>query len=209
MRKRTWSAVAILAIALGGVVLSADTLFLRDGRRIEGQLISVQRGVIEFLDESRGRALRVPREDVRRIELSDFVEEPRGGLLDDRVGRPSGLREREVWVGANTAWTNTGLDVRPGQVVYFTTHGGDIEYRRGDRTRAGGAARERRNPGLPLPSRPVGALIAKVGDDSTDFFLIGEEEGPIRMRGSGRLFLGINDDYLADNRGAFRVTVFF
>jgi hypothetical protein len=29
------------------------------------------------------------------------------------------------------------------------------------------------------------------------------------MRESGRLFLGINDDVLADNSGNFRVTVYY
>jgi hypothetical protein len=29
------------------------------------------------------------------------------------------------------------------------------------------------------------------------------------MRQSGRLYLGINDEYLADNSGSFRVTVYY
>jgi len=45
--------------------LSADTLILRDGRRIEGRLISYQDGVIEFQEgDSGGFYGRVNKEDV-------------------------------------------------------------------------------------------------------------------------------------------------
>ncbi len=59
--------------------------------------------------------------------------------------------------------------------------------------------------GRPIPSRPGAALIGRIGEDP---FFIGDGGGPVRMRQSGRLYLGINDDYLADNSGHFRVTVY-
>ena len=37
------------------------------------------------------------------------------------------------------------------------------------------------------------ALLGKIGRGA-GAFLIGDQEGPVRMRESGRLFLGINDD---------------
>ena len=40
-------------------------------------------------------------------------------------------------------------------------------------------------------------------------FYIGNDNGPIRVRSSGRLFLGVNDDYLQDNSGNFRVVVYY
>jgi hypothetical protein len=60
-----------------------------------------------------------------------------------------------------------------------------------------------------MANRPAAALIGKVGTSSGDFFFIGDEQGPIRMRASGRLYLGINDDYLADNSGNFRVVIHY
>jgi hypothetical protein len=42
-----------------------------------------------------------------------------------------------------------------------------------------------------------------------DVFFIGEDTGAIRVRNSGRLYLGLNDDVLTDNRGSFRVTVYY
>ncbi len=206
------TAAAAVGVVLGGALLAADTLVLRDGRRINGQLVSVQRGVIEFREDRgfRGsRTIEVPRRDVQRIDLDEErVEEPSetAGRFD-RQARPSGLREREVWVQANQPWIDTGLDVRVGQVVYFSTHGGDIQYRRGAHTRANGDENSQYGPNRPMPGRAVGALIGKVGIGSRDYFFIGENEGGIRIREPGRLFLGINDDYFADNSGAYRVTV--
>jgi len=45
-----------------------------------------------------------------------------------------------------------------------------------------------------------------VGDGDAPFFA-GSDRGPYEMRGSGRLYLGVNDDYLQDNSGTFRVVV--
>lgn len=60
----------------------------------------------------------------------------------------------------------------------------------------------------PMPNRPAAALIAKIGGDSTDYFFVGGEQGPIRVRASGRLYLGVNDDFLNDNSGTFRVVIY-
>ena len=47
-------------------------------------------------------------------------------------------------------------------------------------------------------------LIARVGDGSP--MAVGQSESLTVDRG-GRLYLGVNDDYLLDNRGEFRVTI--
>lgn len=52
-------------------------------------------------------------------------------------------------------------------------------------------------------------MIGKIGNTSGDYFFIGDERGAIRMRASGRLYLGVNDDFLADNSGNFRVVVYY
>ena len=51
-------------------------------------------------------------------------------------------------------------------------------------------------------------MIGRIGD-ANEYFFIGDDEGAIRMRSSGRLYLGVNDDYLKDNTGSFRVTVYY
>ena len=62
--------IGLVCFALSAT-LSADTLIMRDGRRVQGQLIGVRDGVIEF-DGQRGyfggrERIRVNREDVVRI----------------------------------------------------------------------------------------------------------------------------------------------
>lgn len=203
--------IGLGCVALSAVV-SADTLVMRDGRRVTGQLIAVRDGTIEF-DGQRGffggrERMRIDRDEVARIELDESTSSDStfgsGGVSQ---GRPSGLREREVSVSATTAWTDTGINVRGGRDIYLNTTG---RVRWGP-NRQDGPAGERsspRNDARPIPSRPAAALIGRIGDGN-DVFFIGSETGPIRMRAEGRLYLGINDDMLGDNSGAFRVTVYY
>jgi len=58
-----------------------------------------------------------------------------------------------------------------------------------------------------MPDRPAGALIGRIGSSPDDTFFIGAERLPFRVRTSGRLYLGINDDTLDDDTGAFQVAV--
>ena len=59
-----------------------------------------------------------------------------------------------------------------------------------------------------MGNRNAAALIGKIGSGN-DLFFIGDETGPVRVRSSGRLYLGINDDVLTDNSGNFRVVVYY
>src|SRR4051812_25624684 len=80
--------------------LNADTLILRDGRRIEGQLISVQNGIIEFQASGfGGQPGRISRNDVTGIEFGRVVNgsNPNDGNdspQNSQGGRPRGLREK-------------------------------------------------------------------------------------------------------------------
>jgi hypothetical protein len=56
-----------------------------------------------------------------------------------------------------------------------------------------------------MPSRAGGALIGRIGNGAP--FYVGEGNTSFRAGNSGRLFLGVNDDYLRDNSGSFRVRV--
>jgi hypothetical protein len=195
-----------------GAILQADTLVLRDGRRVEGQLVSVRDGVIEF-EGQRARfgreRMRFDREDVVRIEFeNDYGDRFERGDRDNQSGgRPSGMREREASVNAAQQWTDTGITVRPGQTVYFEATG-RVRWGPGRQDGPGGERNSPRNPGRPIPNRPAGALIGRVGD-TDEYFFIGDDSSPVRVRSGGRLFLGINDDFLQDNSGAWRVTIYY
>jgi hypothetical protein len=222
-----------VAIAAGlgclcvSAILNADTLVLRDGRRVDGDLVAVHEGVVEFDAQRSGffggrEHLRVDRDEVVRIELDDRAARARerdadagrdraadadAGRERDQRERPSGLRERDVTVDAATAWRDTGIDLRAGQTVYFSASG---RVRWGPNRQDGpeGEHGSPYNAGRPIPGRPAAALVGRVGEGSDNFF-IGDDKGPVRVRASGRLYLGINDDFLKDNSGSFRVTVYY
>lgn len=188
----------------------ADTLVLRDGRRVRGELVAIRGDDVEFEAERGGfrggrERMRLNRRDVLRVEFDD------AGFGDGRDddwsgrGRPSGLREREVTVEAATPWKDTGISVRAGQTIYFNATG---RVRWGPDRRDGpeGENDSPRNPNRPIPNRPAAGLIGRIGI-SNDVFFIGNDQGAIRVRASGTLYLGVNDDYLQDNSGSFRVVV--
>ena len=189
----------------------ADTLVLNDGRRLQGELLGIYGREIEFEERAGGRrrTIRISRDEVERIEFtrSDF---DRGRGDDDRndpVGVPRGMRERQIVVDARQPWTDTGIDVRAGQQIYFSSQG-ETRWGRDRRDGAEGERNSPLNPNRPLPDRPAAALIGRIGDRNEHFF-IGGDSGPFRARDSGRLYLGINDDVLTDNSGNLRVTASF
>jgi hypothetical protein len=207
-----WIAVAAL-VASAGAALVADVLVLRDGRRVEGVLLEIRGDSIEFETAGpRGRRVeRYRRGDVRAIQFDDRFDPRLGydtGARRDGdpgpVGR-SGLRERTVQVQAREGWTRTGLMLRAGQTVQFAASG---EIRWGP-NRKDGPAGERNSPynqNRPMPRMNAAALIGRIGEQGDPFF-IGGDRSPVRVRASGELWLGINDDYLQDNTGWFTVVI--
>ena len=200
-------------IVLMTATLQADTLVLTNGRRVQGQLVGVVDGQIEFEEQvgARRRVLLIARGDIARIEFS-FDQPGLPGPAPVQAPAPAtptvprGMREKLVEVHGNQRWNDTGIDVREGQQIYFQASG---EVRWGPRNRKDGARGERNSPvdhTRPLPDRPAAALLGNIGDGENIFF-VGGELGPFRARQSGRLYLGINDGHLPDNTGSLRVKV--
>src|ERR1700752_3775746 len=107
MKRGVWIVLGIMgALGVWTVVVSANTLVMRNGTRISGRLVGLRDGVFEFEEDRglrRGRVIRVEQADVRTIELDQdgpgaFDRGDRGN--DQGAGRPRGLREREVIVQA-------------------------------------------------------------------------------------------------------------
>ena len=197
--------LCVVALILGLTVAAplADTLVLQNGRRVQGTLVGVDGRDIEFEERGAGRRIiRVPRQEIARIEFDD---ERTFGIGDAPAvtSIPRGMRERRVNVTAREAWTDTGIDVRRGQEIYFESDG-EVRWGPNRRDSAAGERNSPVNPGRPLPDRPAASLIGRIGDD---IFFIGADPGPFRMRAAGRLFLGINDDVFQDNSGNLRIVM--
>jgi hypothetical protein len=111
-----------------------------------------------------------------------------------------------ITVQANQPWTSTGITVKRGQRLNLTTTG-EIQLSDDGNDVAGpsGAKSLRLAPGAPLPQAYAGALIGKVGPNGA-LLAIGNSTS-IVVPAAGVLYLGINDDGFADNRGNFQVVI--
>lgn len=113
--------------------------------------------------------------------------------------------QRTVRVNSQLRWTDTGIDVRAGDVITFSATGTiTMSDDTGDTASPAGSTRGRTAPDAPVLNQLAGGLLARIGGWSPTF---------IGSRGSwtapvgGRLYLGVNDDHLPDNRGEFVVQV--
>lgn len=116
-----------------------------------------------------------------------------------------GQASQSVTVNSQQRWTDTGITVRAGDVLTFQSSG-QIQMSDNPSDTAGpaGAFSRRTAPDAPVSGVIAGALIGKFGDFPP--VAIGDQR-QITAPVSGRLYLGVNDDHLPDNRGAFNVTV--
>ena len=129
-----------------------------------------------------------------------------GGATPERGGMQA---DGSVAVMANQPWTDTGINVRAGEMLRFEVSR-TIKFGNGagDEATADGNAEGTARAVLrtvPVRSMPVGGLIGRVGNGQP--FAIGTAPELIRMPVNGRLWLGINDLSFNDNSGHFRVIV--
>jgi Ca2+-binding EF-hand superfamily protein len=113
-------------------------------------------------------------------------------------------RPATVTVDARERWTDTQVDVRAGDVIEVSARGSiTMSQDDNDTATPAGSRTGRGAQQAPLPA-VAGALIARIGDAAP--VLVGNRQSFTADR-AGRLYLGVNDDHLADNRGQFDVTV--
>jgi len=105
-------------------------------------------------------------------------------------------------VPANQQWTDSGVDLQPGQRIRITASG-EISSTPGVRNGPEGSSRDPSAISL-LTEEQHAALIAKVGEGYP--FLVGSGTS-YQARDRGRLYLGVNDLAVTDNSGYYRVEV--
>ena len=110
-----------------------------------------------------------------------------------------------IRVNSQNRWTDTGITVRAGDVIRFQTSGQvQLSDNSSDMAGVAGSVQRRTAPDAPISGVLAGALIGRIGAYSP--FGVGDQ-GQITAPVSGRLYLGVNDDHLLDNRGEFVVTL--
>ena len=186
---------------------SQEAVVLRDGTVLKGQLIELNHGdmrdestpyLIIFKTDS-GEEKRLPPSQVARVYFP-------GGAVGTSGSRDLTPASGDgVLVSGQQKWTPSGLVVRRGDRLTFTTTGEiQLSANPNDTATAAGSP-QRKAPGAPLPNANAGALIGRVGTNGP-VFAIGDQNS-LTVQESGQLFLGINDDETSDNRGEFRVKI--
>jgi hypothetical protein len=189
---------------------NTPVMVMRDGTVHRGHLHNILKPVgVQWVNEG-GQRNNFPIADVRRLYLNP--ERARNVFLDSSTGTtgaaplPGGIGARPgvaVRVEGNQQWVDTGLDVRRGDRLVLNATG-QIEYAPGGNTATPAGGRSR-SPNHPVPAMGSGGLIARIGDSAP--VAVGAGSRTITASRDGRLFLGINDDDVSDNSGAFTVSV--
>ena len=131
--------------------------------------------------------------------------EAAGGSPGTGTATASAAGSQTVRINAQQRWTDSGLNVRAGDVVTFNASGEiRMSDNAADTATPAGSRTGRTAPDAPILNQLAGGLIAKIGDYPAMF--VGGRNS-ITVPVSGRLYLGVNDDHLADNAGTFTVVV--
>jgi hypothetical protein len=193
---------------------SQHLLLLTSGNSVKGQLVAIRGGqgsaqesqAQSYVFRSQdGNQQAYPTAQVARVYTGNYPfaastgnnEGAAAASLDPGVDGPGSVR-----VPATAGWVSTQMRVRQGDIVTFSTSGEvQLSTNSSDRARAAGSP-SRTAAGSPLPNAAAGALIGRIGNGPP--FGIGDQTS-IAMPNDGLLYLGVNDDELADNSGAFVV----
>jgi Ca2+-binding EF-hand superfamily protein len=137
-----------------------------------------------------------------RRELTNAELQGRSGAA---VGGPVGTSGRMVIVDASREWVDTGITIRRGDLISIDATGTvTLSNNGGDVAEPAGSRSGRRAESAPLRNDPAGALIARINNGAP--VLIGNRR-TFTATDTGRLYLSVNDDFFADNRGEFRANV--
>ena len=220
----------VFALVLGVTLpVLADTIRLKDGSVIRGQIISFKNEQFTIMVGSgaRGRKSRITvyMEDVDSIEFdasgntstqtedtsnNNSTYQPPTTQPTNNTSSPSSnpsffqVNVRVRADNASNGWTNSGLVVRRGQRLKVSASG-RVSLGQNRFATADGLANITDRDKL-MRNSPTGGLIAVIGDDNDDFIFIGKGHDFVAQR-DGVLFLGVNEGNLADNTGAFDVVI--
>ena len=231
MKVRLLQIMAALAlVGMLGLTAFADTIRMKDGTVIRGEIVGFKDQQFTVLigsgAKNRRSKLSIYIEDVDAIEFDKaVVADNNSGRDDDPPPPPNprpntggnnntggntvparylSIRSKVAADNTNNGWTNTGIVLRRGQKVRISA-GGTITVSRGTNATPAGLPSLRDSRKL-MPNEATGGLIAVIGDDNDEFVFIGRNREFVAQR-DGVLFLGINEDNLNDNTGSFDATV--
>ncbi len=202
MRKFLLALVMVMAAASFAF---GDTIYLRDGRTIQGTLLGFINGQFVVRVEPRYSASetdvarRRRGQDIQyfRPEEVDHIEIEGRSLEDAR------FESRNVQVMLDSNWTDSGVFVRRGQRVQVSATGVITV----GRTRITPDGLRSTDPTAPLPNVAEGKLIGAIGDDARAPIIELGSSREFTADRNGRLYLTANRGSFADARGNFDVQI--
>jgi hypothetical protein len=196
-------------------------LAMRDGATKRGHFVNIIGGDTVKWQDDGGRPRDLPTREIARIylqpESARRIFNYQRPITPVGAQNPPGVPQRghdrvfsvvgsDVTVEAKAAWTDTGLDVIRGDQLRFDARGEVTRLHAPNAVVGPAGTLDAKSQKSPLPSQPLGALIGKIGTTGTPF-AVGADHGVRAMPATGRLMLGVNDDVVGDNSGAFQVTI--
>lgn len=184
-------------------------LLLTGGSSVTGQLVQIRGGEgsgdqgprTYVFRTAAGEERSYQPEQVARIYLGLY---PFAATAQGDAAAAPHVPAGAVRVPASSGWVATGLTVRKGDLVSFTTSGEvQLSETAADRAKAPGTTRVA--PGAPLPTVNAGALIGRIGNSGMPFGI--GDQASVPMPDAGLLYLAVNDDNRGDNAGEFIVVV--
>jgi hypothetical protein len=190
-----------------------DILYTIDGKIFEGKMVAFKYDTVYFNVYRFGKfyhSNRFPLYKIWKIEFND----PKKDNLPAREEMERKYRElrrgkrlKKVVLTANQKWINTGIKVKIGSEIFFSAFG-SIYIDENVKVLQVGELDLKWDRRKPMPNQPTGALIAKVGDRGTPFY-VGDDKAPFPLSQEGNLYVGINDYKVDDNKGEFIVSVYY
>jgi hypothetical protein len=235
MRKLYYSMSAAALILLLAIPSFPDTIRLKDGSVIHGQVVGFkdQQFTILIGGTTKGRRGRttVYVEDIDSIEFDNTTGDSVATSDNVPVSQPPRTNSQPEVVPRNDPPASTPISNAP---TFFTikvavradnanngwTNSG-LVVRKGQRLRINASGRVSLGRGrfstpvgvntIPdndklMRSEATGALIAVIGDDNDDFIVLGARREFVAQR-DGVLFLGVNESELTDNTGTYDIVI--
>lgn len=144
------------------------------------------------------------RRDLNRDGVLSRQEFDAGGGAPGAAGTTT-VQPRMVRVIGQQRWTDSGINVRAGDTLTLDASGTiQMSDDAKDTANPAGSTTGRRAPDAPILNQLAGSLIARI-DNYGPIFIGGRRTFTAPV--DGRLYFGINDDHLPDNRGEFVVNV--
>jgi hypothetical protein len=201
--------ILALAIVIATVsIAAADTFYLRDGRTVRGTLLGFVNGRFVVRVENRYTTAN-PDSNIQRnrdsqADIQYFrPEEIERIEIEGRSMDEARWETKEVQVGLESNWIDSGLYVRRGEKVQVSATG-VITVGRNRITPDGLRSSD---PRAPLPSASEGKLIGAIGNDANSPIIELGSNHEFTADRNGRLFLTANRGTFADAHGAFDVQI--